>query len=320
MADKLGVRMDGTNLAQHLATLDLVLGNTTEQSADVVAGLSLRKQFVEHFHTSHGSLFSLGGQTDDLNHIANLHSAALHTTGSHSATAGDREHILDRHQERQVRLTLRGGNVGVNSVHQLMNALVLRSVRIGAGGLQSLAGRATDDRHIVAGEIVGRKKITDLHFNQIKQFGVVHQVGLVHEDNDGRHAHLTGKQHMLAGLLKRTIGSGNHKDSAVHLSSTGDHVLHIVSVAGAVHMGVVTVGGFVLNMTGVDCDTSCLLFGSVVDLVISQELDLAVAERQHFGDGRGQSGLTVVNMTDGTNVNMGFRSFECFLSHFENPP
>ena len=101
---------------------------------------------------------------------------------------------------------------------------------------------------------------------------------------------------------------------AVHLSSTGDHVLNVVGVAGAVNVSVVTVSSLVLNVTGVDRDTTSSLFGSVVDLVISQELS-AVTKRKILGDSSGKSGLTVVNVTDGTNVYMGFISFELCLCH-----
>ena len=45
---ELGVRMNRSGLAQNLSTLDLVLGNAAEQAADVVAGLCLGQELVEH--------------------------------------------------------------------------------------------------------------------------------------------------------------------------------------------------------------------------------------------------------------------------------
>ena len=125
---------------------------------------------------------------------------------------------------------------------------------------------------------------------------------------------------MLAGLLERTVGAGNDQDSAVHLGSTGDHVLNIVGVTGAVNVSIVTVCSLILNVTGVDCNTSRSFLGSVVDLVICHKFDLIVAESKILCNGSGQSGLTMVNVTDGTNVYVGFGAFKCGLSHFWNPP
>ena len=53
-----------------------------------------------------------------------------------------------------------------------------------------------------------------------------------------------------------------------------------------------------------------LLFGSVIDLVVSEEFDVTVAERKDLGDSCGKSGLAVVNVTDGTNVYMGLGTFK----------
>ena len=72
---------------------------------------------------------------------------------------------------------------------------------------------------------------------------------------------------MLTSLGHRTIGSSNYDDGAIHLSSTGNHVLHIVSVAWAVHVSIVTGSGLILNVSGVDGDTTLLLFGSVINLI-----------------------------------------------------
>jgi hypothetical protein len=60
------------------------------------------------------------------------------------------------------------------------------------------------------------------------------------------------------------------------------------------------------------------LFRSGVDLV---EVDLGRTE--HFGadagQSSGQSGFTVVNVTDGANVDVRFVTFEFFFSHDSEP-
>jgi hypothetical protein len=67
---------------------------------------------------------------------------------------------------------------------------------------------------------------------------------------------------VLTGLSHRAVSSGNHEDRAVHLSSTGDHVLDVVGVAGSVNVCVVALLGLVLDVRDVDRDTTLALFGS----------------------------------------------------------
>ena len=125
---------------------------------------------------------------------------------------------------------------------------------------------------------------------------------------------------MLTGLGHGTIGSSNDQDSAVHLSSTGDHVLDVVSMARAVNVGVVTLLGVVLNVSGVDRDTTSLLLGSLVDAGVIHEVGVAL-QSQVLGDGGSQSGLAVVNVTDGADVHMRLRTVElCLFSHWNILP
>ena len=121
---------------------------------------------------------------------------------------------------------------------------------------------------------------------------------------------------MLTSLSHGAVGGGDDQDSAVHLGSTGDHVLDIVGVARAVDVSVVTLGGLVLNVSGVDGDTTLALFGSLIDGRVIGVLSAAL-HRQILGDRSGQSGLTMVDMTDGTDVNMGLCSFKFLLSHLK---
>ena len=112
---------------------------------------------------------------------------------------------------------------------------------------------------IVAGELVLGQGLADLHLDQLQQLLVVHLIALVQEHDDGGHAHLTGQQDVLLGLSHGAIGGGDNEDGAVHLSSTGDHVLDIVGVARAVNVGIVTGIGLVLHVGGVDGDAALTL-------------------------------------------------------------
>ena len=72
---------------------------------------------------------------------------------------------------------------------------------------------------------------------------------------------------MLAGLGHGAVGGRDHQDRAVHLGGAGDHVLDVVGVSGAVHVGVVAVGRLVLDVGDGDGDAALTLLGGVVDRV-----------------------------------------------------
>src|SRR5690606_32951472 len=101
---------------------------------------------------------------------------------------------------------------------------------------------------------------------------------------------------VLAGLRHRAVSSGNHQDRAVHLGSTGDHVLHVVSVTRAVDVSIVTGIGFVFDVRGRNRDAALALSRGLVDV---SEIDSSAL---HLGDGSGKRGLAMVNVTNGTNV------------------
>ena len=124
---------------------------------------------------------------------------------------------------------------------------------------------------------------------------------------------------MLLGLGHGAIGGGNDQDGAVHLSSAGNHVLDIVGVARAVDVGIVPGVGLILHVGGVDGDAALALLGSLVDAGVVGVVRLAL-EGQELGDGGGQSGLAVVNVADGADVDMGLASLKFLLGHWENPP
>ena len=121
---------------------------------------------------------------------------------------------------------------------------------------------------------------------------------------------------MLAGLGHRAVGGSDNQDSAVHLGSTGDHVLDVVGVAGAVNVSVVAAGSLVLDVGDGDRDAALALLGSLVDVLEGGEVGLAALSlRQSLGDGGGQGRLTVVNVTDGADVNMRLSALKLFLGH-----
>src|SRR6201999_3078778 len=132
-----------------------------------------------------------------------------------------------------------------------------------------------------------------------------------------RHADLAGQQHVLLGLRHRAVGRGDHQDRAVHLRGTGDHVLDVVRVTGAVDVRVVTRLGLVLDVRDRDGDTALALLRSLVDLVEGRSLvQVRVRVVQHLGDRRGKGRLTVVDVTDGADVDVRLSPLELCLRHW----
>ena len=120
---------------------------------------------------------------------------------------------------------------------------------------------------------------------------------------------------MLAGLGHRAVRGGNHQDRAVHLRGAGDHVLDVVSMAGAVHVRVVTLFGLILHVRGVDRDSARLLFRRLVDLVVAHRFRAAHLRQRHR-DRCGQRGLAVVDVADRSDVYMRLIALKLCLCHW----
>ena len=81
-------------------------------------------------------------------------------------------------------------------------------------------------------------------------------------------------------------------------------------------MGIVTVGGLVLNVSGVDGDAALALLGSLVDVLERSEVSLAaLGLGENLGDGSGQRGLAVVDVTNGADVNMRLSALKLLFGH-----
>ena len=132
---------------------------------------------------------------------------------------------------------------------------------------------------------------------------------LVEEDNHVGDANLLGKKDVLLGLGHGAVGAGHHQYGAVHLGGAGDHVLDVVGVPRAVHVGVVAVLRLVLHGGRVDGDATRPLLRRRVDLVVL--LGGAVAEGgEGHGEGGGQGGLAVIDVADGADVDVGLLTLE----------
>src|SRR5258708_18587577 len=139
------VRSDRAWFAKNHTTTDLGLFNTTEQQTCIVTGFPPIKELTEHFNPCNSRGQRSFHQTYDLDTFTYLDNASFDTTGSNSTTAGDREHIFNRHQERQINRAPRHGNVAFNSCHHL----VYRPYPFFFAG-QRAGSRTLDDRRVIS--------------------------------------------------------------------------------------------------------------------------------------------------------------------------
>ncbi|CAJ3927430.1 Uncharacterised protein [Burkholderia pseudomallei] len=304
------VRRDRTRLRQNLAALHVFTLRAAQQDTDVVARLTLIQQLAEHFHARAGRL-RRRLDTDDFDFLANLDHAALDTTRHHRTTARDREHVFHRHQERAVDRTLRRRDVRVQRVGQVHDR---HFAQLALVAFQRQLRRTLDDRRVVAREVVLRQQFAHFHFDQLEQLRVVHHVALVQEHDDVRHTDLTRQQDVLTRLRHRAVSGRAHQDRAVHLRRARDHVLHVVGVARAVHVCVVAVRRFVLDVRGVDRDAARLFFRRRVDFVVLLRF-AAELRRQHRRDRCRQRRLAVVNVTNRTNVHVRLGPLKLLFCH-----
>ena len=307
------MRGDRTGLRQNLAALDVLALEATNEAASVVASLATIKILVEHLDAGDGRLLRVP-EAHDLDFVTDSDDALLDAARHDGATTGDREDVLDCHQERLVRVTNRLRNVGVDGVHQFhdrLGPLLVALERLQSGNL--------NHRNVVTRELVLGEQLANLELDELEHLGIVHHVGLVEGDNDVRHADLAGQEDVLARLRHRAVSSGHDQDCAVHLGGTRDHVLDVVGMARAIDVGVMTRLGLVLNVRGVDRNTALALFGSVVDRCKVTDGAGAIALGKDLRDCSGQRRLAMVDVTDGADIEMGLVSLELLLGHYLLP-
>src|SRR5580692_1014626 len=307
------VRLDGARLGQHLAALDLVPIDAAKQHADVIAGDSGVEELSEHLDAGHDRLFGLLFETDDFDFFSNLYLTALHATGSDRAAPGNREDVLNGHQERLIELTLRLRNVVVDGVHELEDLIGIR-VALPPGRVERLEGRTPNDRRVVTREVVLRKQFADLQLDQLEQLFVVDHIHLIEEHDDPWHADLAHQQDVFARLGHRAVGRGDNEDRAVHLGGAGNHVLDVVGMAGTVHVRVVALGRFVFLMRDGNRNPTLFLFGSVVDLVDADFLREPLC-RKAMHDRSRQRRLSMIDVTRRADVYVRLIPLELLFSH-----
>src|SRR5699024_4608249 len=195
---------------------------TTQKQTTVVASLGVVHHLTEHLDTGNGGGEGLLLDTNDLDVFVNVQLSALNTTGDIGATTGNGEDVLDRHQEWLVSFTNLVWDGVIASLHQVHDALYPH--------IFTFHGAQIEDMHdwSFLFEFLLSQKSTKFHLNELDDFLIVNHVTLVQCNEDVRNANLASKKNVLTGLWHWAIGCSNNQDSAVHLSSTGNHVLDVV--------------------------------------------------------------------------------------------
>ncbi len=255
-------------------------------------------------------VLAVSANTDDFHFLHLLKDTALDTTGRDGATTFNVKHVFHWHEERQINRTLRHGDVIVDRGDERENLLLLLGVAV-----KRLQGAAFDDRDFVTRKFILREQIANFHLHEIEKLRIIHHVDLVQEDHDGRHADLAGQKNVLARLRHGAVSCAHDEDGAVHLRRARDHVLHIIGVAGAVDVRVVALVALIFNVGGVDRNAALFFFGRIIDRIVGTRFRETFLG-QHAGDSGGQSGFTMVDVTDCADVQVRLIAFECFLSHW----
>src|SRR5690348_10380061 len=190
------MRRDRAWLRQNLPALHALALDAAQQTADVVAGLTLIEQFAEHFDAGHRGLLRRAN-ADDLNFLADLDNATVDAAGDDRTATRDGEHVFDRHHERLIDRTVRLRNILVDRLHQLANG-VAADFRFAI--FQRAKRRTAYNGNAVARKIIARQQLAYLKLDEVEKLGIVHHVDLVHVNDERRDAYLAREKNMLARL------------------------------------------------------------------------------------------------------------------------
>src|SRR5690606_1336927 len=130
--------------------------------------------------------------------------------------------------------------------------------------------------------------------------------------------HVTGVQ--TCALPIWAIDSGDDENGAIHLRGAGNHVLHVVGVAWAVDVRIVTVRRRVFDVRGGDRQNlrrvaTALRFRSLGNLIVGNRGRSPAAVGRDFRQRCRQRGLAVVNVSDRSDVAVRLVPLKLCLGH-----
>src|SRR6185369_9399215 len=125
-----------------------------------------------------------------------------------------------------------------------------------------------------------------------------------------RNVHLLSEENVFASLRHRTISGCDNEDGSVHLGGTSDHVLDVVSVSWSINVRVVALLGLILHVCDVNGDSTCLFLWRVINICVVLCFCQSLLCK-YVRNCSSERCLTVVNVTNGTNVDMRLRALVC---------
>ena len=301
--------MNRTRFRDNLTAFNLFTIYAAQKDANVVACNRAVEKLTEHFDTRCNSFAGFVTKSNDFDRLVEFQHTAFNTTRSNCAASSDCENVFNRHKERFIGVAFRCRDIFVDSVEEFHNISFLFFV-----AFKSKKSGTSDNRNIIARKFVFAQKFADFHFDEFKKFFVVNLVDFVKENNDSGNADLASKQDMFASLGHRTIRSRNNEDCAVHLRRTGYHVFDIVGVTRTVNVRIVAFFGLVLNVRSVNRNAAFAFFRSLINVLVGFVFCEAFF-RKDFGNSSSQSGFAVIDVTDCTNINVGFTAVKFLFCH-----
>jgi len=129
---------------------------------------------------------------------------------------------------------------------------------------------------------------------------------------------ITGAAQMDGAILVVSAADGpmpqTREDRAIHLRRTRDHVLHIISVARAIDVGVMAGLGLVFDVGRRNRNTAGLFFRRLVNLII-RRVRRAARLRKNLSNRRRQRRLAMVNVTNRSDVAMRLVARKFLFGH-----
>ena len=121
---------------------------------------------------------------------------------------------------------------------------------------------------------------------------------------------------MLTSLRHRAVSGTHHENRTIHLSRASDHVFNIVSVARAIDVRIVAIRAFVFDVRNRNRHRLGLIThrAALCDIRITDRRSHALAVL-HFYNSSRQSRLTMVNVTNSSDVHMRFRPLKILFCH-----
>ena len=286
--------LERARLTDNQTSVDLVSIEASHQNTYIVTGFSIVESLVKGFDTD-TLRFEIFIITVELKIVSDFDGSLFDSSAGNCSSAGYAVGAFHCHVEGFVNWSPRNFDLGVHSVEESLNTL-FSQLRFGV--LQVADSRASNKSRFFWIVVMLFKELLKFELNEVDHVGFLDHIHLVEEDKDVANSNLSAEQDVLLGLGHGSIHSRDNQNTSVHFGSSGDHVLDVVDMSGAVNVSVVSGIGFILDGGSVDGDTSCLFLWSLVDGTVFDVFGLGLVG-QIFGDGGCEGGLAVVDVSDG---------------------